>query len=263
MIHEFAVDPVAINNWQNFRYVIDDFGVENGKLISQFPHKWKKIVYDACKAACSVIELHSIVERLTDVDNLLVSLNREYMTTKSWFENAEDQHSKKPFRAIISISNPRNNPAVLIVDEIDKKNPLWKVPRGRKVIRSAEQLANCASLLLMISKEIIFVDPHFDFVDRRTNWEIWRFYNTIVHLIELSMKNRKPTRMELHVGQKNEYGVDPIEALKKWKQLCDEKLAPLIPQGASIKVYTWDQKDFGDKQGWSGFFGQEAGIYKW
>lgn len=246
MLHEFAVDPVAINNWQDFRYLIDQFGVENGKLISQFPRKWKRMVHEAC-SVCSTIELHSIVERLKDIDNLLVSRNREYVSVKSWFENAEAQHSKNPFHAIISISNPSNNPSVLIANKIDKTNPLWKFPRERKVIRSAKQLANCASLLLRISKEIIFVDPHFDFVDRRTNGEIWRFYNTIVHLIELSMKNKKPTRMELHVRRKYEDGVDPAEVLKKWQNLCKEKLAPRIPQGATIKVYTWDQKDVGDK----------------
>jgi hypothetical protein len=247
MIHEFAVDPVAINNWQNFRYVIDDFGVENGKLISRFPRSWKSEVYEAC-SACRDVERKRIEARLIDVDNLLVSRGREYIRGKTWFENAESQHSIKPFRAIISVSNPSNNPSILIAEKIDKKNnPLWKVPRERKVRRSAKHLAECASLLLMISKEILFVDPHFDFVDRRYDSEIRRFYNTMVHLIELSIQDKKPTRLELHVKRKYEDGVDPEDTLKKFQNLCHEKLAPLIPQGSSMKVYIWDQKNIGDK----------------
>jgi hypothetical protein len=54
-------------------------------------------------------------------------------------------------------------------------------------------------------------------------------------------------RLELHVRRKYECGVDPEDTLKKFQNLCHEKLAPLIPQDSSMKVYIWDQKYGGDK----------------
>src|SRR5690606_977065 len=55
MIHEFAVDPEALTGWQNFRYVVEKFGIPQGRLISRFPKEWKSLVYDAC-AACPPVE---------------------------------------------------------------------------------------------------------------------------------------------------------------------------------------------------------------
>ena len=41
MLFEYAVEPQAIgSNWQNFRYLIEKFGFDRGRLISQFPKAW-------------------------------------------------------------------------------------------------------------------------------------------------------------------------------------------------------------------------------
>lgn len=38
MLHEYAVEPQAIgSSWERFRYVIEKFGFDRGRLISQFP----------------------------------------------------------------------------------------------------------------------------------------------------------------------------------------------------------------------------------
>ena len=97
MIHEFALDPGVLSTWSSFRYFYDHFGAEHGRLISQFPRKWKKMVYDAC-SRCADIEKKKIEERLTDINNKLVRMSREYNNSMPWFENAEAQHAIKPFR---------------------------------------------------------------------------------------------------------------------------------------------------------------------
>jgi hypothetical protein len=47
MLYEYAVEPRAIgSNWETFRYVIEKFGFDKGRLISDFPHsKWCDEVY--------------------------------------------------------------------------------------------------------------------------------------------------------------------------------------------------------------------------
>ena len=51
MLYEYAVEPRAIgSSWQTFRYVIEKFGFDRGRLISQFPNTWFRLVYDATEA---------------------------------------------------------------------------------------------------------------------------------------------------------------------------------------------------------------------
>ena len=186
MIHEFAVDPIAMNNWQNFRYLNDNFGVEHGRLISRFPGKWTSMVYDACNDnyACgkiSTMQLHSIVDRLKNINHKLVRLNRLYDSKKEWFENAEEQHSISRFRAIIYTHNHNGQSYILNASEIDATNPLWNVPRERVIQRKSEKLAACAKMLLCASKEILFVDPHFDL-------KLRRFTDTLSYLIDYAVE---------------------------------------------------------------------------
>lgn len=70
MIHEFAVEPAAINNWQDFRFIYDQVGVEHGRLISRFPGKWAGMVIEAVKANPHVrdIERSSIVTKLQNLE---------------------------------------------------------------------------------------------------------------------------------------------------------------------------------------------------
>ena len=50
MLYEYAVEPRAIgSSWQTFRYVIEKFGFDRGRLISQFPNTWFRLVYDAAE----------------------------------------------------------------------------------------------------------------------------------------------------------------------------------------------------------------------
>jgi len=43
MFYEYAVDPAAVTeSWQNFRYLLENFGFDKGRLISDFPKDWHK-----------------------------------------------------------------------------------------------------------------------------------------------------------------------------------------------------------------------------
>ena len=240
MIYEFAVDPVAMNNWQNFRYLNDNFGVEHGRLISRFPGKWTRMVYDACNDnyACgkiSTMQLQSIVERLKNINHKLVRLNRLYDSKKEWFENAEEQHSISRFRAIISTHNPNGQSYILNASEIDATNPLWNVPRERVIQRKSEKLAACAKMLLCASKEILFVDPHF-------NPKLRRFTDTFSYLIDYAFENIMPRRLELHVEHKAASASTDF-----WKSTCQDKLTQIVPKGCTLKIVRWNERNEGDK----------------
>lgn len=56
MILEFALDPVTVNDWQSFKYIVDQCGVHHGRLISRFPHEWVKKAIKTCNIQGDVKE---------------------------------------------------------------------------------------------------------------------------------------------------------------------------------------------------------------
>ena len=164
MLHEFALDPGVLTRWQSFRYLIENFGVPCGRMISRFPRKWQRMVIEACRQdpCCMEIERKRIEEKLTQVRDRILRSNRRYDSAIPWLENAEGQQNLKPFHAIISSSNPRAVPEVLIADELEETTPLWHVKREVPVPRKAEVMAQELRPLLQACAEVLFIDPHFN-----------------------------------------------------------------------------------------------------
>ena len=226
MIYEFALDPDVLSDWQSFRYFYENFGVEHGRLISRFPKKWKRMVYNAC-SHCLEIEKKRIEERLTLIDNKLIRNNREYDGNLSWLINAENQHSILPFRAIISNSNPNQVDFILIADEINNEVELWNIPTQKRIIRKAATIASCASLLFGISTEILFVDPHFAPEMNRYKIVFRELMKRIIHVYQ------NIERIEFHLEQKSDFAF--------FKNECEKVLSRFFPKGLEILFIRWKQ----------------------
>jgi hypothetical protein len=39
--------PSLLNNWKDFRYFTEKFGIAQGRLISRYPKRWKRMVYES------------------------------------------------------------------------------------------------------------------------------------------------------------------------------------------------------------------------
>jgi hypothetical protein len=86
MHHEYALDPESVNNWQVFKYVVDQCGFEYGRLISRFPGKWERAAINACKI--QGVKRTAIIERLRKMSHKLVIANRDYDPGCPWLTNA-------------------------------------------------------------------------------------------------------------------------------------------------------------------------------
>jgi hypothetical protein len=223
MLHEFAVDPGALSNWQSFRYLVEKFGVPHGRLISRFPRKWKGMVYDACHA-CREVERKKIEEELRNIYEKLVAAGREYNGGIPWLENAEVQHRARPFRAIISDSNPRNVPEVLLANDLRDNTPLWRVDREAIVPRSAVEMTREVRSLLQICTQVRFVDQYFDPTK-------YRYLNVLDHLLRATNGNSRISLIEYHVS--DELGV-PF-----FKGECQRRLPSLVPRGLKMTLILW------------------------
>jgi len=233
MIKEYALDPGILSNWKDFRYFIEKFGIENGRLISRYPKNWTGRVKETIKG-CRDIEYLRIVDRLENIDDKLCRRHHEWCESKSWINNAEEEHAVRPFHAIVAENNPLNHSFVLVGDEVDERNALWKAEIQEDIPRNPNLMANAASLLLQQSKVIIFIDPHFSPQEAR-------FRRPLKAFLEVATRNR--TTQIKRVS----YYLKAKSTLEYFKQECNKHLKDLIPERMTVGFIRLHEKVGGEK----------------
>jgi hypothetical protein len=232
MLYEFAVDPSAVSRWEPFRYVTDHAGAENGRLIARLPKRWEDAVLRAC-SACGPVEKKKITERLVQIKNRLTRSGRPYDHGFDWLRNAEDQHAREPFRAIISTRNPNGLGRVLLAPELDDDTQHWNVPRELRVARDADAMAACVEGFFAHSKEILFVDPHFA-------PEHERYRATLSEFITVAHRGGKRfARIEYHLKKAS---TQPF-----FENACRTELCHRLPQGVQITFIRWREMATGEE----------------
>ena len=226
MLHEYAVEPDVLSNWSSFRYFVDQFGVQYGRMISRFPKKWKRMVYEAC-SRCGEIERKRIEEGLGNINSKLQRTNRPYDASLGWLSNAETKHLVDPFHAIIAVSNPRERPEVLIAENVNETTPLWDVRREDQIQRNALQMALCAKPLLQICSEVLFVDPHF-------NPNAARYAKTLKQFLLAMDGNPRVHRIEFHLEE-----TDEKPSREYFEEHCKKNLPQLFPKGMEMTLIRW------------------------
>ncbi|WP_295457255.1 hypothetical protein [uncultured Thiodictyon sp.] len=167
MIKEYAVDPGLLANWERFRYLTENFGISNGRLISRYPKRWVNLVYAALEGVSqgdlSEMQRKRIEEKLMEIDKKMLVRVCGRDDSGDWLTNSEREHADRPFTAIIGYENPRGHDQVLVYEQLDKEtNSLWKSQTEITVERTAEAVSAAVAPLLRISRHVIFIDPYFE-----------------------------------------------------------------------------------------------------
>jgi hypothetical protein len=238
MICEFALEPSLLNNWPNFRYFVGNFGIPRGRLISRYPSAWKRLVYESL-GNCGEVERARIEESLRRIDDRIIGRPNSIWTDgQGWLPNAEAEHKRKAFHAIIASANPTGSAAVLDGHILDDANPLWSVPTAVVVARTATAMAQVVAPLLRASKELKFIDPHFD--PRRID-----FRNVLQEALSAASHQRDAgpiLTVELHTSD-----ADNKLSTQMFKESCERSLPAIIPNGMTVYVCRWRQRDGGEK----------------
>ncbi len=234
MIYEYALEPVLLNNWKDFRYFAEKFGVPKGRLISRYPRKWERMVL-ASLTGCGEIERKTIEEALVNLKRYLLPRHHEWRDETDWLSNAETEHTKRPFHAVIAAANPRNRDFVLDADGVSEANSLWRLPILLPVQRVATVMAQRVAPLLCFSKRILFIDPHFRPQEIR-----WR--RSLQAFLEVATNTRRPgevLKAEIHVNNEIE--------INYFKAQCQKCLPEVIPIGLRVRIVQWQEKPLGEK----------------
>ncbi|WP_300335245.1 hypothetical protein [Accumulibacter sp.] len=233
MIHEFALDPGLLDDWERFRYLTEKFSVCQGRLISRYPKRWKAMVYEAASEA-SDIERKRIEVRLQGIDDKMLPRTHQWDGNQGWLVNAECEHGRQPFHAIIAHTNPQDHDWILACDDLDEVTPRWAIERERIVSRDAAALAAAVSPIVRAAKSVIFIDPHFDPYKARVR-------NTLKAFLEACFPRRvglAMERVEFHTAFKPEV----IDFVKE----CQRQLPQRIPTGVSLRIVRWRERVGGE-----------------
>ena len=239
MLREFAIDPTMFDGWEKYSRIVLDCGVEHGRLISEFPNRWRKMVWEAFLANPRRTARESELMQYdlqTQLPSRMIPAARRYdfhEPNLDWLKQAEREHQQKPFTAIVAAANPRNAPRVLIASELNKadKTSLWRDEREGSIPRTPAAIAGLARPLFAISK-------HVRFIDYNLAPEALRYKRSLQELLSvLANVNQGIRRVEVHIERKT----DETFFLGK----CNSEWLRMLGNGLELEIYRWKQRQDG------------------
>lgn len=241
MIYEYAIDPSIAATWfqpKDSRFFKAGFGLGTARIVSSFPHSWKERVWSEFyesqeRRDLSITRMETLLEHLCRKTVKRRGLNWD--SSKSWLENAENEHSLAPFDAILAENNPRGHECVICVDSIDNDNPLWFRNHQLAVLRDAH-IQDLISPMLRIATQVVFIDPYFS--------TIKRYLRPMKRYLGIIAKGRDHAR-------KRGCAVDDIPHIEicrseKGGHFCDAILSSMVPPQLNLIVRTLDAMGRGE-----------------
>lgn len=225
MFYEYALDPAVISNWERARYFLDAFGPWKGRFLAKLPKTWARAVLDGL--TCGDVERKRIEERLVRFQAARPFTNRvvsDYPKASSWVDCAGAEHTKSPFRAIISKPGAYEMP-VIDADVVDESEPLWRVEQGQLVARTPSAIGAALIHLLAVSRRLVFIDPYFR-ANHSTKCDV---------VTECCRLLPSQSQVEIHAALGGERDPSYEQAIAD----ATNQLGRFIPQGLSVKVSFW------------------------
>lgn len=244
MHSEYAVEPSAIGeSWETFRFIIEKFGFDKGRIISRLPGKWEqKVIASAKEAGVPDIRMQSIIDRLRRSGKMRVAnLQRGYDPELDWLGNARTEHARFPFRALISCTKDPTCPESVIPDECDDDNALIAAPVSRNIPRTPDAIASALFMLALASQELDFVDPYFDLRPAGN------YVPPLAALLaKLAATGCPPKTFRIHYRTHASRPPDNIVA-----QNAPRQTQGVLPAGYALQLHEWEQipggEDFHDR----------------
>ncbi len=230
MYKEYTIDPKILTSFDRIRALLGTCGWHKGKMVCEYPKKWKRKVYDTCQITGD--REKKILEEFLSTRELLRRKNTfSYDEEKEWIESAKAEHYRKEFTAIVS---DISDPSCKIIDGryITEENEDW-APPSCLASRTASDFAATISLLAQNSSRIIFIDPHFQ-------PNVHRFTEPFAAMLEIALRDEykrlnKDITFELHVSEKT-----------GTKEHMENYLPDKIPDGLKMRVFQWKEHDSND-----------------
>lgn len=242
MIFEYALDPALLDNWKDCRFFLQSFGPDKGRLVADFPRKWKRAVLEAIRVStCGDVEKKRIKEALKHLaaPTLYSRTARHWAGAPTWLENAVREDADRPFHAIVFRDNgaaiPIPDDHFIQEDDLLDRQIYWECENTLVVPRNAMQMAAPATPLLSLAQHILFVDPYFD-PDKG------RFLRPLIEFLKIIAS--RPGDI---VRQRIEYHVSDRIAEVHFAHVLEGRLKPNLPIGISVSFVRWPEAEMHDR----------------
>ena len=242
MIHEYALEPELVATWTDrstCRYFKENFGLGQGRIVSRYPKHWKRLVWKSfdCTDDFARQRLTELLARLSE--QMVRRSDAQWdADSTSWRDNAEREHERRPFHAILAQTNLKNHAHVLTESDIDEDFSVrWAVGRWCSVARNATEMADAVAPLLRCSSDVIFVDPHFG--PERSRYR--RPFKAFLERMVSQRPGRTPQRIEVHTAAEHT-GTEDF-----FRGECDTRLRQCVPEKMRVLVRRLKQKQDGEK----------------
>ena len=245
MIREYALEPELVATWHDRllgRFFIEKFGYGTGRVVSRYPKKWPRLVWNAFQATFKATAGEMGRKR---VEELLAQLTTPdirrpdciWTDTRDWLENAEEENTRRPFHAILALDNPRDRAEVMLSDDVLTGTPeAWNAPNSIVLDRTAASLADGVAPMLRCATRIFFIDPHF-----RASQS--KFRNPLAAFLQVVRTDASQVALELHTGHVTENAPD----WNTFRRECEQRLPGIIPTGLTLIVRRWKNRTGGEK----------------
>jgi len=242
VIHEYALEPelvAGLTERSAARYFAEKFGLGQPRLVSRYPKRWKALAWDSFQKThpdCSEKQRKVIEELIQRLSEHMVRRGESaWDPGRSWLENAEKEHDRKPFRAILASTNPRGREEVLIDQDLDERSSArWAVARGATVVRKARPMADLLLPLLRCCGEAIFIDPYFG--PGKPGYR--RSLEAFLAALASGRADVGSLKIEVHAEVKS--------TADFFRNGCEGQFASCIPAGLRVTFRRWTQRTGGE-----------------
>ena len=169
MMYEYAVSPALFDSEGRLAFLYEAFGIERGRLISEYPHrKWEQI-------ARAVIARNAKDEYQSRVwKEALIALCKRalyprpgshWIEGQTWTANAIAEHTRagrRGFHGLLVEGVCSLHPDAVEIGISLAGHPCWPCPGTLYVDRTAPKIVEAVAPLLDLSATVILIDRHFN-----------------------------------------------------------------------------------------------------
>ena len=232
MLKQYALDPDVVTDGMAFTAFVGGLGVENGRVMAEFPRAWIRMALERVSSMQSMREqkrVELLLKRLRTEAQLKCGTGLPFDGTLSWLTNAE--HHVKEFEAIIypddvepSATSERMFPATSLLED----QPYWQVNRHVRFRATAGAFRELLLPLARLRSRLAIMDPYFN--PRRDAY--------VAGLKEIMSLPPAPSSVVVHTSAERKDGQES-GSLQDWQEVCCERLGPLVDADTSLTVVRW------------------------
>ena len=235
MIRTYALEPAVASDGMALNAFVLGLGVENGRLMGEFPRHWVRDAFEHLNKVSSVREQARITELLKRIrtDGLIkVRTGLPYDGEQAWLDNAI-RHIES-FDAVICADTTNDRPQhdrLHSASSLLNPPPYWNVERRVAFTASRDNLIALLQPLLKLETQVAIMDPYFN----------PRKDDSRRGLMGIASVLRANTSLVIHTSTKVDKQ-DKTMPIEQWTAACRDHLAEHVAGLASLVIVRWTTK---------------------